>query len=386
MNFTDTLTLDGAIRRTADGYGVVSARVARGGNVQVYLGSELGITDKSIVRVYRPETEVFKKDAIASYAGVPITVGHPKQSVSAETWKDLAVGEVGDDVLRDGEFVRVPMMLRDAKAIAAVEGGTRELSMGYSADVKMLDGVTPKGEAFDAIMSDFKMNHVAIVDQARGGTELRIGDGAWGASPFEDQSGLAPITMEKDVMSELLKTVVLGDKAVQVAIADVAAIDAFKAETAKTIADADKAHQTAIAAKDADHAKAMAAKDAEIEGLKAKVVSDADIDKRVQAKAELVAVARAIAKDVKVEGLSDAAIRKAVVVAKLGDEVIKDKSDVYIDARFDILVDEAKKATPDPFASAVKDGLTNAVNDDDASKAYATMLADMKTAHLPKSA
>jgi hypothetical protein len=382
MNFTDTLTLDGAIRRTADGYGVVSARVARGGNVQVYLGSELGITDKSIVRVYRPETEVFKKDAIASYAGVPITVGHPKQSVSAETWKDLAVGEVGDDVLRDGEFVRVPMMLRDAKAIAAVEGGTRELSMGYSADVKMLDGVTPKGEAFDAIMSDFKMNHVAIVDQARGGTELRIGDGAWGASPFEDQSGLAPITMEKDVMSELLKTVVLGDKAVQVAIADVAAIDAFKAETAKTIADADKAHQTAIAAKDADLAK----KDAEIDALKAKVLSDADLDKRVQARADLLTVAKTIAKDVKTEGLSDAAIRKAVVVAKLGDEVIKDKSDVYIDARFDILVDEAKKATPDPFASAVKDGLTNAVNDDDASKAYAAMLADMKTAHLPKSA
>jgi hypothetical protein len=382
MNFTDTLTLDGAIRRTADGYGVVSARVARGGNVQVYLGSELGITDKSIVRVYRPETEVFKKDAIASYAGVPITVGHPKQSVSAETWKDLAVGEVGDDVLRDGEFVRVPMMLRDAKAIAAVEGGTRELSMGYSADVKMLDGVTPKGEAFDAIMSDFKMNHVAIVDQARGGTELRIGDGAWGASPFEDQSGLAPITMEKDVMSELLKTVVLGDKAVQVAIADVAAIDAFKAETAKTIADADKAHQTAIAAKDADLAK----KDAEIDALKAKVLSDADLDKRVQARADLLTVAKTIAKDVKTEGLSDAAIRKAVVVAKLGDEVIKDKSDVYIDARFDILVDEAKKANPDPFASAVKDGLTNAVNDDDASKAYASMLADMKTAHLPKSA
>ena len=65
MQFTDKLTLDGAIRRTADGYGVVSARVARSGNVQVYLGSEVGMNDKATVRVYRPESEVFKKDAIA---------------------------------------------------------------------------------------------------------------------------------------------------------------------------------------------------------------------------------------------------------------------------------------------------------------------------------
>jgi len=167
MQFTDRLTLDGGIRRTGDGYGVLSAKVARAGNVQLYLGSEVGMNDKAIVRVYRPESEVFKKDAIASYAGVPVTIDHPKNGVNAETWKDLAVGEVGDDVLRDGEFVRVPMMLRDAKALKAVEDGKRELSMGYSAEIRFADGVTPSGELFDAIMSDFKMNHVAIVDKGR---------------------------------------------------------------------------------------------------------------------------------------------------------------------------------------------------------------------------
>jgi hypothetical protein len=386
MNFTDTLTLDGAIRRTADGYGVVSARVARGGNVQVYLGSELGIEDKSIVRVYRPETEVFKKDAIASYAGVPITVGHPKNAVSADTWKDLAVGEVGDDVLRDGEFVRVPMMLRDAKAIAAVEGGARELSMGYSADVKLLDGVTPKGEAFDAIMSDFKMNHVAIVDQARGGTELRIGDGAWGASPFEDTSGLAPITKEKDVMSDALKTVVLGDKAVQVAVTDVAVIDAFKADSAKTIADAAKA----LADAETAHKAAIAAKDEEIGTLKAdlKKAQDsapkpADLDKMVADRVALVTTAKAVFADLKPENLSDADIRKAAVAHKLGDEAVKDAPEAEITGMFKALAKDVK--TVDPFANVVKDGLTTA-NDDDANKAYLAMVGDMKTAHLPKSA
>lgn len=351
MQFTDKLTLDGAIRRTADGYGVVSAKVARGGNVQLYLGSEVGMNDKATVRVYRPESEVFKKDAIASYAGVPVTINHPKNGVSADTWKDLAVGEVGDDVLRDGEFVRVPMMLRDAKAIKAVEDGKRELSMGYSAEITFADGVTPTGEAFDAIMSDFKMNHVAIVDQARGGAELRIGDGA-------DKWGVAPITIDHNPEKEkimTLKTVTVDGIPVEVTDQGAIVITTLQtrlADVSAKLSDAEKAHQVAIAAKDAEIAK----KDASLDAEKAKVLSDADIDKRVQARADLITVAKAIAKDVKTEGLSDAAIRKAVVVAKVGDAAIAGKADAYIDARFDLLVEDAKK-TIDPFARVVADGI-----------------------------
>lgn len=351
MQFTDKLTLDGAIRRTADGYGVVSAKVARGGNVQLYLGSEVGMNDKATVRVYRPESEVFKKDAIASYAGVPVTINHPKNGVSADTWKDLAVGEVGDDVLRDGEFVRVPMMLRDAKAIKAVEDGKRELSMGYSAEITIADGVTPSGETFDAIMSDFKMNHVAIVDQARGGAELRIGDGA-------DKWGAAPITTDHKPEEEkimTLKTVTVDGIPVEVTdqgATVIATLQQRLADANSKMSTADAAHLSAIAAKDAELAK----KDAEVDALKAKVLSDADIDKRVQERADLISVAGSIAKDVKTAGLSDAAIRKAVVAAKLGDAVIAGKPDAYIDARFDILAEDAKK-TADPFARVVADGV-----------------------------
>lgn len=374
MQFTDRLTLDGAIRRTADGYGVVSAKVARGGNVQIYLGSEVGMNDKAMVRVYRPEAEVFKKDAIASYAGVPVTINHPKSGVSAETWKDLAVGEVGDDVLRDGEFVRVPMMLRDAKAIKAVEDGKRELSMGYSAEITFADGVTPKGEAFDAIMSDFKMNHVAIVDQARGGEELRIGDGAerWGATPLIEDA-------TKGTRSMTTRTIIVDGLSVELTDKDAQIVQRAMDGLTKQIADLQAAaaeHAKAIAAKDAELAKKDAALDAE----KAKVLSDADLDKKVQARADLVTVAKTIAKDVKVEGLSDAAIRKAVVAAKLGDAAIAGKPDAYVDARFDILVEDAKKASgTDPFARVVADGLTPS-NDADktVTDAYSQMVADMK--------
>lgn len=123
------------------------------------------------------------------------------------------------------------------------------------------------------------------------------------------------------------------------------------ADASKALNDANEAHAKALAAKDADIAK----KDAEIDALKKAAISDAEIDKRVAARADLVSTAKAIAADVKTEGLSDAAIRKATVIAKLGDAAIKDKSDAYIDARFDILAEDAKTAKkPDPLAAAAR--------------------------------
>lgn len=345
--FTDALTYDGRIRATDDG-AVVQARVAKAGNVQAYLGAEIGHADRAIVRIYRPADAVFDKSAIATYARKPITIGHPAGGVTADSWKELAVGEIDRDVMRDGEFVSVPLLFRDAKAIAMLQSadGPRELSMGYEAEITMQDGVSPTGDAYDAVMTNFRMNHVAVVPKARGGEELRIGDSAanWGASPL-----LSTADMKGSQMADTLQTVVLGDQAAQVAVADAPKIEAFKADMAKKLADAETAHQTAIAAKDAEIAKVQAA----LDDAKAKVLSDADLDKRVADRADLIGTAKAIVADVKTEGLSDAAIRNAVVVAKLGD-AMADKSEAYIDARFDILAEDVAKA--DPIKDALKDG------------------------------
>jgi len=167
--------------------------------------------------------------------------------------------------------------------------------------------------------------------------------------------------------------VVLGDQAAQVAVADAPKVEAFKADAAKKMADAETAHAKAIADADAKLAKAEAALDAE----KAKVLSDADLDKRVADRADLLAVAKGIAPDVKTAGLGDAAIRKAVVTAKLGDAV-EGKSDAYIDARFDILAEDAGKA--DPFADSLKSGVKTTNDADPAGTAYASNVASMADA------
>ena len=344
MFLTDRVSVS-APRRTADGYLVADAKVARTG-VQDYLGSELGRPDMPIVRLYRPPEEVFAQDAMHSYAYRPLTIEHPTQMVDSATWKAVSAGQTGAEVVRDGEFVRVPLVLMDATAISAYESGKRELSMGYTAEIVFRDGVTPDGQPYDAVQTNLRMNHLALVDKARGGAQLRIGDGgAPGASnPGPHHQKKEPTMSDKTILVDGL-SVVTNDAGAQ-AIGKLQA-QLKDAQTAQ--ASADHAHQTAIATKDAEIAK----RDAEIDSLKGQVLSDAALDQRVQQRGDLIGKAKAI-HDADYSGKTDAEVRKAAVVAKLGDAAIAGKPDAYIEARFDILADSAKPR--DPVAQAMRDG------------------------------
>ena len=151
-------------------------------------------------------------------------------------------------------------------------------------------------------------------------------------------------------MSDALKTVVLGDKAVQVAVTDVAAIEAFKADTAKAMSDAKAAHDTVLAAKDAE----LATKDAKIADLEKQVLTPDALDAKVQARSDLIDAAKKVAPKIETKGLSDADIRKAAVVAVRGADAVKDKSEAYIDAAFDLLKD-TKPA--DPVRQVLQSGI-----------------------------
>ena len=255
----DRLTLDG-VRKTADGYLAADARVARTG-IQVYTGAEVdpdnehGLRDRAEVRVYRSADEVFSREAINTYAHRPITNDHPSGAVDASNWKQLAVGMTGGDVVRDGEFVRVPLVLMDADAIAAVENGKRQLSMGYTTILKFDSGTTPEGEAYDAVQTQLRMNHLAVCQLARGGDKLKIGD----------------TTKRESFMTT--RTIIVDGLPVDVTDKDAAIVTRALERSGKELTDAQKAladatvaHAKEMAAKDAELAK----KDAEIADLKAK--------------------------------------------------------------------------------------------------------------------
>lgn len=325
----------GGVRRTADGYLVAEARVARSG-IQHYTRRELGMDGDGLVRVYRPEDEVFGREALSSYANRPVTFGHPSAPVTADTWKETAVGQTGEDVVRDGEAVRVPLVLMDAAAIEAVEGGTRELSMGYTAAIEIQDGTTPDGEPYDAIQRGLRMNHLAIVAEARGGSKLRIGDD----------------TPKEEAMADGDKrTVIVDGLSVVTTDAGAQAIEKLQ----RQIVDAAADHERAIAAKDAE----IATRDARITELEGQVLTDAQIDERVAARAALIDNAAKVAgAEIKASGKADKDIRRAAIAKRLGDDAINGKSDAYVEAMFDALA-SGVVTTPksDPFADATSAGI-----------------------------
>lgn len=304
MFFTDKATI-GSLRKTEDGYTVAVARAVRTG-VQQYHATELGFMEDEIINVYRAPEDVFHADSLQSFSHAPVTIGHPREPVTADNWSELAVGEVSTAATKDGDWVALPLILKDK---AATEQPWRELSAGYTCELVAEDGVAPDGTPYSHKQTNIRINHLALVDKARAGKEARIGDAhKWGVSPIT-----------KEVPQMELKTVVLGDEAVQVVAADASKFDAYKAASAKALADSE------------EKVGELTAKIAEIE---AKVVSDADIEQRVADRVALVSAAKSVIADLAADGKSDAEIRKEVVIAKFGDDAVKDLSDAAIVGMF----------------------------------------------------
>lgn len=369
MKFTDRVSV-GQTKRTEEGYLVATARVARTG-VQQYLASELGdvaikagFKPDDVVRVMRHPDEVFHEDSLKTITRLPVTINHPVEDVNSDNWSKLSVGDVGDAYSKESDWIVVNPMIKDAAAIGAAETTHREISMGYRAEI-----VTASDKSIaDFEQKNIRYNHLALVPKGRAGRDARIGDN-WGVSPVNDnepyQPGTVPTTT-KDTGGHMTKTVILGDAAVTVPVADAIAIEAFKTSSAKALADAKSAHEEAMAEKDAELEKLQA----QLDDAKSKILSDADIDAKAAARADLIATAKKIAPAAEIAGLSDAAIRKAVVTARLGDAAIADKSDAYVDARFDILAEDAAPTDP------VKDAIIKTTNDsaDNGHSAYVARL------------
>lgn len=323
MEFSDVFTLD-APRRTNDGYLVASVRVARTG-IQEYTGREVdpdnkhGMRDKAVVRVWRPEEEVFSRDSMASIAHRSVTIDHPSEPVTAKNWKKYAVGTVGGDVARDGEFVRAQIALMDDDAIKSVESGKRQISQGYSCDLVFGEGTTADGLQFDAKQTNIRANHTAMVGLARGGPELKIGDGKTMKNMLIDGhsvevSDAAEIAIE-NIIRRLNET------------------DTARAALVTAATTADAKYATDMAAKDAK----IATLDAEVATLKAGQLTGDKLDAAVAERSKLISDAKAIGGEtLDVKGTNDD-IKKRAVLVKLGD-TYKDRDKAFFDAAFELQV------------------------------------------------
>jgi hypothetical protein len=331
----DNIEIDDAakVTFTTDGFMKAMPRIARTG-IQVYSGDECGITFKDQVRVYRPPSAVFDAKAIHSLTHLPTTLEHPSSAVTPANWKDHATGETGDEVLRDGSTIRVPLMLRDAKAIAAFKDGSKkQLSVGYTCDLIWQDGVVPAGEhhageAYDAIQSNIRANHLAQCAAARGGPILTIGD-----TRKETDMNLKTVMVD-GIACEMTDTAA---QLVQKTIGTLqATIDEFKKKEKETEKECDDALKEIVQLK-----TVVATKDAEIVTLKKSVddakLTPAQIDALVTTRQKAIDKARAFLGDsTKFDGKTIEDVRRMVVDKHLG-EVAKNWTDAQVEVSFDTI-------------------------------------------------
>jgi hypothetical protein len=398
MLFADKLSFDHP-RKTQDGYMVVRARAARAG-IYDYMGREIDpkgehFAADQVVKVYRPEEEVFAEDSVASFLMKPVTNDHPSEPVTAANWRDHAKGVVGK-ALRDGDHLAFDIVLMDKPTIADVEAGKRELSNGYASLIDVEDGETEAGDHYDAVQRQIRGNHVAVVDRGRAGPMCRIGD-AIACAPLPADELLAIFTDERTYSgrpgdgktgsssngeAKMPHTLIIdGLQVPNVSDEAKAAIEKLQGQVRDAAARADKA--------EGDVAKLTTDKstlDVKVTTLEQQVkdakLTSAQLRDAAKAFAATLDTAKKLAPkaDIKDE-MDEAAIKRAVVSAKLGDAA-KDWTDDQFAVSFDTLAAQAADGNAsDPVRNALSGGAVT-VGDakGDYDKARAKHREDLSTA------
>lgn len=356
MFFADALTLD-APKRTKDGYLAVRARSARVG-VYDYLGSEIdpenkhGLRDKGVVKVLRDEATVFDKAAVQSFIGKPITNDHPAEAVNDGNWRDHARGTVMG-AIRDGEYVAFDLLLTDREAIAAVDGGKRELSNGYGADLEFGSFTAADGTVCDARQSKITGgNHVALVDRGRAGPDCAIKDFAVCDAITADK--LAELKASLNASPQETRVKITNLDGMPVNLTDAAAVEAALTKLDAKVTEANEAKDKALA----DVATLTTEKqtlDAKVTTLEKQVadakLTPAQLRDAAKSFGQVCDKAKALGVTVTDE-MDEPAVMKAVVAAKIGDAA-KDWNDAQINASFATLTADVKPV--DPVRSAFAD-------------------------------
>lgn len=334
IQFFDRVTPDISQRVITDeGFLRVPARVARVG-VQKYLACELGLDkhpsykDKfkpsDVVGIYRDAAEVFDDKSLETYQTADITNSHPSDLVNAETYKQHTVGHSLSKGVKDGDYVKVDLIIKDAEAIKEVSSGKVEVSAGYKADYEEQQG-TYDGESYDFVQKNIRINHIAIVDAGRAGSNVKLFDAKAG------EKTMMKVTLDSKTVIELE--------------------DAQASLVQKTIDELNEKVKTAQESKDEAEAKAEAEKakadkaTEDMEEMK-KETSDEAIKARIDEIFAVTKDAKAIAGDAFVCDSMDKQVIKveALKVARPSvDWSTKDAS--YVNAAFDLQKESGKPTT-----------------------------------------
>lgn len=301
-------------------------------------------TPYGIRREFRPASEVFKADSLATFAGKPITIGHV--TVTPDNADQVVVGSCAGAGVPNGIGVEVPLSIYSKRAIeSAKKKDTAEISVGYtSVDIdkpgwgnnKTGDYLfdedlkedwkpdSPDWVKFDAIQTNIRVNHIALV--------------------FRGRAGIAKLNLDSE-QDFPYSDEVLNDKGDEEMTVKIKLDGAVEFDVPKAVAD----HIEALKA----DAKAATEKadglEAERDALKTKVdgipaqIAEAVKKAKTDAEEHAKLVADATEIGIKCDGLDAKAIKVAYVKEVTGAD-ISEKADAYIETAFDLAKQSDKMA------------------------------------------
>ena len=127
--------------------------------------------DGSVRRELRLPEEVFAAESLASYQGKPIIITHDAGLVDKDNVQKHQIGTILTEGYRSGDDVRAEIVIHNTDEMRYC--GLKELSLGYNLTLDETPGEW-NGQHYDAIQRDIRINHLALVREARAGEQARL--------------------------------------------------------------------------------------------------------------------------------------------------------------------------------------------------------------------
>lgn len=204
--FTQILDASSKRRTIKNDYLLIEDNIVARTGIQKYTKRELGLGDSNeVINVMRRAEDVFDDDSIASYNQSPITIYHPKQFVDSGNHDKLAVGDLPKAVAdQDNGVIRADLIVKTKKGLQAINDGLTQLSMGYTANIVLQDGVTDDGTPYQAIQKNIRINHVALVAKGRAGI-AQLSDSVMDIEDFNKHSTEGQTVSIEEIKAGLAK-------------------------------------------------------------------------------------------------------------------------------------------------------------------------------------
>lgn len=145
-----------------------------------YLGKQISseLEPDKIYQVYRPAEELLSEETVNSFKLLPIVDDHTMLGTEPGMMpaEEKGVhGTSGSDVYGKGGKLYGDLKIYSETLKDEIEAGKKELSMGYFCDYELTPG-TFNGIHYDAVQRNIRGNHIALVEEGRMGSDVRVMD------------------------------------------------------------------------------------------------------------------------------------------------------------------------------------------------------------------